>query len=388
MRRRYFGTIRELPSGRFQVRYRGIDGLMRPAPHTFGNKGDANAWLVDKEAELRRGDGYDPDAGAEPLNEYAPRWIVERDLSPRTRELYESLYRLHLKPDLGRLGLADVTPARVRTWRSDRLEAGVGPVTVSKAYRLLRAVMETAVDDALVRRNPCRIKGASTERTPEREPATLDQVFVIAEAITPRYKALVLLAAFASLRFGELMGLWRRDLDLTVPRVRVVRAVKEVGGRQIIEGPKSSAGRRVVQLPRIIAPDLEWHLRVFAEAGESGRVFVGPRGATPLRANFNKVWKRALEKAGAPGLHVHDLRHTGATYAADTGATTRELMKRLGHSSPRAALIYQHARDERDQTIAEGLDDLIREAKKASRKPRRSEDDGDDPPLAGAPAGE
>jgi integrase len=388
MSRRYFGTIRELPSGRFQVRYRGLDGVMRPAPRTFGNKGDANAWLVDKEAELRRGEWYDPDAGAELLNEYAPRWIVERDLSPRTRELYESLYRLHLKPDLGRLGLIDITAARVRTWRSDRLEAGVGPVTVSKAYRLLKAVMETAADDGLIRRNPCRIKGASTEKSSERRPASLDEVFVIADSITARYRAVVLLATFASLRYGELMGLRRSDLDLSVPRVRVERAVKEIGGKRVIGPPKSDAGKRSVRIPLLILPDLEWHLRVFAEVGKDGRLFVGPTGATPLRSNFNKVWKRAIEKAGTPDLHLHDLRHTGATYAADTGASTRELMQRLGHTSARAALIYQHARDERDEAIAEGLNDAIRKARsKAKTKPSTDRDDGDDPPMIGARTG-
>ena len=174
------------------------------------------------------------------------------------------------------------------------------------------------------------------------------------------------------------MGLRRRDLDLTVPRLRVVRAVKEVRGKQIIEGPKSDAGRRSVRLPRILVPDLEWHLRVFAEDGETGRVFVGPKGATPLRSNFNKVWKRAIARADVPGLHLHDLRHTGATYAADTGATTRELMKRLGHSSARAALIYQHARDERDQAIADGLDDLIKQARQAARKAQHDQGDDDD----------
>jgi integrase len=386
--RRYFGTVRKLPSGRYQARYRGLDGVMRPAPNTFRGKSDANAWLVNQEAEQQRGEWYDPDAGAVSLDEYVPKWIAERpNLSRRTVELYEGLHRLHLSPDLGRLGLADITYARVRAWRANRLDAGTGSVTVAKAYRLLHAIMQTAVDDGLIRRNPCRIKGASMERTPEREPATLDQVFALADAITPRYKALVLLAAFASLRYGELMGLWRRDLDLTVPRARIVRAVKEVGGQQIVEGPKTDAGRRSVRLPAVIVPDLEWHLRVFAEEGDCGRVFVGPMGATPLRSNFSKVWKRATDKLGLDELHLHDLRHTGATYSAGTGATTRELMKRLGHSSPRAALIYQHAREERDQAIADGLNELIREAKRSVRMTRRENGDDDDPPLAGAPVG-
>ena len=183
-RRRYFGTVRKLPSDRYQARYRGPDRVRRTAPSTFATKADAYGWLADREAEMRRGEWYDPDAGAVPLDEYAPKWIVERDLSARTAELYESLYRLHVKPELGRLGLIDITYARVRTWRAGRLDAGVGPVTVAKAYRLLHSIMGTAVEDELIRRNPCRIKGASTERTPERQPATLDQVFAIADETT------------------------------------------------------------------------------------------------------------------------------------------------------------------------------------------------------------
>jgi integrase len=266
---------------------------------------------------------------------------------------------------------------------------------VAKAYRLLKAIMTTAVEDGLVRRNPCRIDGAGIEKSPERQTATLDEVFAIASAMEPRYKALVLLATFASLRWGELMGLHRSDLDLTRRTVRVVRAVQELGAKQIVGRPKSDAGIRAVSFPRFIVPNLEWHLRVFAEKGKDGRVFVGPKGATPLRSNFQKFWARATEKACVPELHLHDLRHTGATYAAATGASTRELMKRLGHSTPRAALIYQHAVEERDHAIAAGLDDLIEEARKArERKDQqpeaevgRADDDDDDPPLVGAPVG-
>ncbi|UPK74788.1 site-specific integrase [Nocardioidaceae bacterium SCSIO 66511] len=385
MARRHFGAVRKLPSGRYQVRYRGLDGIMRPAPFTFGNKTDANTWLSDKEVEVRRGDWYDPDAGAIPLNEYAPQWIDERPgLRPRTVALYKLLYRRHLQPDLGPLGLADITYARVRTWRRDRLDDGAGPVTVAKAYRLLKAIMNTAVDDRLIRANPCRIEGGGIERSAERKPPTLVEVFAIADAIQPRYRALVLLATFGSLRWGELMGLQRPDLDVTVPRVRIERAVQELGAERIIGPTKSGAGRRSIVLPEMIGPDLAWHLRVFAEKGRDGRVFVGPKGATPLRSNFQRIWVAALDEAGVSGVHLHDLRHAGATYAARTGATIRELMERLGHSSERAALIYQHASDERDHAIAAGLNDLIEEAKKASKK---KPGEGDDPPMAGARSG-
>jgi integrase len=139
-----------------------------------------------------------------PLGDYVAKWIAERPgLAPRTVGKYEDLLRLHIRPVLGSVDLVDVTPARVRSWRAGLLEAGTGPPTVVGAYRLLRAAMTTAVDDELVRRNPCRIPGAGQDDSPERPIATVDDVFAIADAVLQRYKALILLAAFGGLRWGE-----------------------------------------------------------------------------------------------------------------------------------------------------------------------------------------
>jgi integrase len=85
---------------------------------------------------------------------------------------------------------------------------------VAKTYRILHAIFATAVDDDLIRRNPCRIKKAGSDKSEERPTATLDQVFAIADAIQPLYRLLVLLATFAQLRFGELIALRRRSINL------------------------------------------------------------------------------------------------------------------------------------------------------------------------------
>ncbi len=87
-------------------------------------------------------------------------------------------------------------------------------------------------------------------------------------------------------------------------------------------------------------------------------MFVGPRGAQLRRRNFNAIWQQIRTEAGLPEVHFHDLRHLAATLAAMTRATTKELMARMGHSSPRAAMIYQHATSSRDVTIAAALSDL------------------------------
>jgi integrase len=122
-----------------------------------------------------------------------------------------------------------------------------------------------------------------------------------------------------------------------------------------------------VAFPADLVPELRWHLDGFAQPGERGLVFVGPKGAPLRRSNFRPIWAKACAAAGVPDLHFHDLRHTGGTLAAATGATLKELMARLGHSSTRAALIYQHATRDRDQVIARAPGGLARQARAHDR---------------------
>ena len=374
-KRRQFGRVRKLPSGRYQARYVGPDGLLRPAPETFRTKKDADDWLADKQTEMRRGDWHDPDAGKIPFGEYAAAWITERELTTTTRQLYGSLLRHHLEPSFGALNVAEISPPLVRRWRADKLAGGTGPTTVAKAYALLRAIMGTAVADLLIRRNPCTIKGASTVHTPERPTATVQEVYDLASAIQARYRVLVLMAGFLGLRWGELIGLHRRDIDLDHAAVRVRRSVAELNnGQREIKAPKSAAGKRTVAIPAAIVPDLRVHLELYAERGADGRVFVGAKGATPRRNHFNRLWRKACSDAGIKGLHFHDLRHTGNTLAASTGASTRELMARMGHSTARAALIYQHASADRDRLIADAVSGLVSKARKKSRKAKKKQD--------------
>jgi integrase len=315
----------------------------------------------------------DPDHAGISFGIYARQWLQDRVLKVRTRELYEGLVRNHLYPAFGNLGLPDIDEAAVRRWRKERLDSGsiaarkFGPVTVAKAYRLLHAILETAADDHLIRRNPCRIDGAGKEESAEREVVSLPVVFAVADAVPVRYRALVLLATFGSFRWGELVGLRRENVDLGACVVRIIETTAELDrGGLMRETPKSKAGRRTVAFPAEVVPELHWHLDRFAAPGERGLVFVGPKGATLRRSNFRPIWNAATEKAGIPGLHFHDLRHVGGTLAAATGASLKELMARLGHSSTRAAMIYQHATRDRDEAIAKALGGLMHQVRSES----------------------
>ena len=353
-RRTEWGSVRKLPSGRYQARYR-VDGIMYAAPGTFPTRHEATAYLAQIRADL----WIDPLAGKVPLADYAWRWLEERpNLRPRTVELYESELRRHILPALGSVEIASLTTARVRTWHAQMLSSPrPGATTVAKCYRLLRAILGTAVEDGLISKNPCAIKGAGVEHHPERPVATIEQVFQLAEAIGPTYRAMVLLASFTGLRLGELQALTPRDVDLAGGTVKVTRQLQELGKGGHYDGPpKSDAGRRTVAIPQVLLPMLAEQI-----AGRSAGdyVFGGANGRPLRRATFYRAWHAAIEKVGVGELRFHDLRHTGNTLAAATGASTKELMSRLGHSSPRAALIYQHASRERDAMIAKSLSDRI-----------------------------
>ncbi|MGW3302305.1 tyrosine-type recombinase/integrase [Streptomyces rubiginosohelvolus] len=367
-KRRTFGAVRKLPSGRYQARYPGPDGVMRPAPDTFTTSRDADDWLAEKRTEIRRGDWQDPDAGAVDFREYALLWVKERRLSQTTEELYHRLLRLHILPAFEGLDLDQITAPRVRSWRSERLDATGAETTVAKSYRLLKAILETAVEDELIRRNPCRIRGAGKETAAERPVATVDQVDALADVLGPRWRLMVFLGAYGPLRPEEQAELRRKDVDLDGLTVRVRKAAPELTTGKRAEGPtKSEAGKRLVVLPAFLQKDLRRHLDWYAEKGPDGLLFVGEKGKPFRRSTFGRKWRKARATVGLPeNFRFYDLRHTGHTLTTRSGATLKDTMVRAGQSTERAALIYQHSDTDRQREVAAGLDQLVRTRRTAA----------------------
>jgi integrase len=218
----------------------------------------------------------------------------------------------------------------------------------AKAYRLLRAVLTTAMAD----------DGR----------ADFGQ--------DGRFRAMVLLTTFASLRWGEVTALTRSDLDLNAGtlRVRAAFTQRRSNGSAVVLGPpKSRAGRSIVGVPRAVIPALQEHLAKFVGPEPGALVFCGASGAPLRRSNFGKAsgWPHAVRSIEAEGLHFHDLRHSGNTFAAAGGAGIKDLMARMGHDSERAALIYQHQARGADKIITDNIDAHVE-----AEQRRHNDDDG------------
>lgn len=362
VRRRTSGSVRQRSSGRWQARVRDpLSGAM-VALGTFATKADADRAVSLALADQSRGAWVDPGRGRRLLSDYAWTWLDDRpQLRPRTRELYEGLLRLHILPVLGGVELRKLSPSTVRRWYATMLKAGhPGRSTVAKSYRLLHTILGTASADELLVKNPCVIAGGGQERAAEREVITVAQVWALADAVEPRYRALVLLAAFTGLRRGELFGLTRERIDLARHTLTVVEQRQQLrNGTLIVGPPKTEAGRRIVALPAPLIPEIEAHLAVYGPGDAGGLVFTGQKGG-PLRDHvWQAKWAKARSAVGLDDLHFHDLRHVANTLTAACGASTRELMHRMGHVSSAAALRYQHATRDRDAAIAAALGALI-----------------------------
>ncbi|MET7697567.1 tyrosine-type recombinase/integrase [Streptomyces sp. NPDC005485] len=380
-RRRRFGAIRRLASGRYQARYPGPDGVMRPAPETFATTTEADDWLAEKQTEIRRGEWRDPEAGSVNFRVYAAKWVEERDLEVLSVDLYHYLLDNHLLPTFGESDLDEITAPSVREWRAERLRTTGAKTATAKAYRLLKGIMETAVDDDLIKRNPCRIKGAGKEKAAERRIATVAQVDALADNIGPRWRLMVYLGAYGPLRPEELAGLRRRDVDVQALKITVRRAEPErTNGRRAPGDTKSEAGTRTVHLSEFLRPELRIHMELYAGKGPNGLVFLGEKGAPFRRSSFGRKWRKARTAVGAPeGFRFYDLRHTGHTLSTRSGATLKDTMVRAGQSSEKAALIYQHSDDDRQQEVAAGLDATVRKARQeAAAVPEEGTVDPDD----------
>ena len=357
--RRQFGKLRRLPSKMWQASYLGPDGQRHNAPTTFQTKGDAEAWLAMRQAQIveHRWRPATPVASVRALSEYAEVWLNGRELKPRTRAEYRRILDAKILPTLGPSALSAITPAKVRGWY-----IGLDPAhrtARAHAYALLRTLLGAAVQDELIGSNPCRIPGAgAAKRSKIIRPATVAELTVIAESMPPKYRLMVLLASWCALRYGELAELRRGDVDLTAGVIRVRRAVTWPEGKPIVGTPKSEAGARDIHVPPHLLEALRQHIADHGQPGRDGLLFPNVNGDHLHHGSLYKVYKPARTAAGRPDLRWHDLRHSGATWAAQSGATLAELMSRLGHSTVAAALVYQHAANGRDAEIARRLSEM------------------------------
>ncbi|WP_301129709.1 tyrosine-type recombinase/integrase [Streptomyces cacaoi] len=375
-RRRGFGRVRKLPSGRYQVRYPGPDGILRPADRTFATVADADIWLARKRVEIEEGRWLDPEHGQTTVEDWGARWLasVSPQLKAKTQASYRSLITSRINPVLGDRELSSLRPITIAEWVAQMKTAGLSPSRIRQAYRVLSQITASAVDNGLIAVTPCR--GVRLPRMPQTEPHILTPVEAsrVVRNAKPPHDLMIALLAFAGLRVGEAFALRRSDVDLAHGRIVVDENLAEANGALVFDTPKSHQKRTLT-----LAPSLVKRLAAYLEAlpgGADALLFPNTQGQ-PLRYN---QWRKAyfdpaVSAAGLSDVTPHDLRASHGTWVADRyGVMTAA--HRLGHSN--ASVTTRHyARPVagRDSEMAEASDVWF-EGHDESGRAREGHDDG------------
>lgn len=361
-RRSSFGRLRQERSGRWSAAYLHA-GTLHRAPATFGTKLDASGWLATERRLIDLETWTPPSSRATArkaarvtLGEYGEKWLKNRPLARMTRDHYSGLWTQHIEPVLGDTPLTDLTPEDVRDWFGG-LDASK-PTMKARAYGLLTAILNTAVDDDLIPRSPAKIKGGTAVKHTKRSVVLLDSddLAALAAKMPEQIRLTVLLAGWCALRRGELFALTRSDVGDKCATINVSKAVLTRRGRTEVGPPKTAGSVRTVTVPPPLRSKIAEHLENHVDPAPSALLFPDPvSGGHYTEGRFRGPFDSAKKSIGREGLRFHDLRHFGGVMAAQTGATTAEVMDRLGHTTSAAAMRYQHVAAGRAALLADRL---------------------------------
>lgn len=364
--------VRKAPSGRWQARWRDLQGVEQVK--TFTRKSDAEGFLATVETQKRAGTYIDPHLAEQPFGTYCEAFLASHAVAPSTRALYELEARRYLLPAFDRTPIGAIRPESIRILMRELQDRGVGARTIQVVHQVLSRILHQALDDGLIAMNAASL--ARPPKRPERGAIrilTEDELATLADAIDPRYRAVVLLAGYGGLRFGEVAGLRIPQLRLLERKVDVVEGMIELRGK-VEPGPlKTKGSRRTIAIPAFLVDELAAHVGAWRDPTGSDLVFSAERGGPLRRTNWRRrVWAPAVEAAKLdPAPTFHHLRHTAAAIAIAKGAHPKALQARLGHASIKTTLdLYGGLFPSLDEDLAERLDASYRDV--AARRTQSS----------------
>jgi len=341
------------------ARYVGADH--RERSKSFGRRVDAERYLNAQESAKRTGEWIDPERSSITLGAL---WLEQRQRpgvrgmpAPSTLAKWDSTWRQHVAEQLGDYPIATLTRQDVR----DTVTAVKSPWQAAETLKLVRLLLNRAVDDNRLKANvAARVKAPVGQRR-EIRVLTPAEISAIVEALPERYRCLVLLDAYSSLRWSELVALKRDDLDLAGRTVRVDEALTEVNGTFHWRKPKTTRSERVVSLPKLLVGPLAAHLLAFPPRPER-LIFYGETGQPIRRKTFRRAWIAALRAAGVDEhVRVGWLRHTGASLAYLATHDLKATADRLGHTSTRMVdTVYVKLYDDVAREVADAIDEVVR----------------------------
>ena len=352
---------------RYQANYRDPGGRQRSAG-TYGTRREAKVAGLRAEERVRGGCWVDPADGKMPFATFVDRlWLPELTVEVSTAAAYRSYLRAHFLPAFGHLPINRVSGAAVQAW-VDGVAGRLSPTSVVKYHAMLSSLFADAQRRGLREDNPCTLTvlPAAPSRIAVarmRRVLTPAQFAAFLAWFQPRHQLLLLTAIETGLRWGELIALRPRHVDLARRVVRVEQVIVEVskkdsptGERFVVKDYPKTREPRPVTISAHLCDLLAQHME-HAELDADGLLFTFARspGRPMSRHTFRKRhWRPAVAAAGLDfDPTVHDLRHAHASWLLAGGLDVESVKERLGHQWLSTTQLYLHTLPDAGQRAVE-----------------------------------
>ena len=363
---------------RFVACYRDPEGRQRSAG-TYPSRRAAERAAHREEAKVRDGAWHDHSRGQVTFAEYVHTvWLPSKHVEASTLAAYRYYLDKHFLPVFGRRPIGKILPTEIQRWVTTATENGLSAASVAKYHTMLHSVFERALVDRVITFNPCahtelpkRVKKTNRTLTPEEYEALL-------AALPARHRLMIETAIDTGLRWGELIALKPRHLDLTTGRLTVEETTVEVSlknsptGQRMLTKPYPKDNEpRTLGLPPELVAQLAGHITE-RRLGPDDLLFA-TRERTPISRNTfrTRVWRPAVAASGVGfDVRVHDLRHAHASWLLAGGSDLKAVMDRLGHAQITTTQKYLHPHPDADTKNLTALDRIRRpQQPTSSREP-------------------
>lgn len=337
-----------LPNGKRKVKYSKTQKVIQEWLLTQRNAIKQGAWVSDDSLTISQFiDRYYTD-------------VASHNLRPKTLEVYETLIRLHIKPEIGDIRLSQLRPDHLQKLYSDKLNAGLSRRTVQFIHSILHKALDQALKWGLVNRNVSDLVDAPSPKRKAPETLNVEQVGKLLDTVqNHRWYPVYVLAIYCGFRIGEVLGIHFEDIDLESGIIHVRHAVQTLKGKGIVvTEPKTENSRRPITVPSFALGILRSHME--SQKSNQGLIFTTSTGKPVSPRNLVRHFKSALKEAGLPNIRFHDLRHTSATLLLSAGVHPKIVQERLGHSQISLTLdTYSHVIPGLQEEAAEKMDAIL-----------------------------
>ena len=325
---------------------------------TFSTQDEAVRWKREQERAMERGEWIDPSLSSITFAVWSQKWLsAKNDIAASTKRGYVTRLNTHLLPVFGKSKLTSITNNQIGQWIAKAIDDGSGAIVIKRSHSVLRQVLNAAVLDGRLNRNPAIGVPLPRTKSKEKKALSFQQLRALADEVTG-YETLILFAGTTGLRWGEIAGLQCKDISLLNRTVIVEKAISTGARGEKIVSPTKTHQVRTVPFPKDLLPEISQLIE--SKPAESPLFQMQGGGVLDYNNFMSRVFRPAVARTGMKEVGFHTLRHTTASLLISKGAPITAVAGILGHASTQMTLdVYGHLYEDDANKYIDRLGDSL-----------------------------